>query len=102
MMACSAAGAVLLMGRDSEVGVRGGARTIWLRVMSRRFSGGGRRVVRGDEVSRWSSKIENLKSGKTIRLFILRLPRFDGHTLSPEKGLNHDQEEGSRGNAPAV
>jgi len=32
----------------------------------------------------------------------LRLPQFDGHGLSPKKGLNHDQEEGSRGSAPAV
>ncbi len=32
----------------------------------------------------------------------VRLPRFDGHELSPKKGLNHDEEEGSRGNAPAV
>jgi hypothetical protein len=32
----------------------------------------------------------------------VRLPRFDGHELSPKKGLNHDQEEGRRGHAPAV
>jgi hypothetical protein len=32
----------------------------------------------------------------------LRLPRIDGHELSPKKGLNDDQEETGRGNAPAV
>ena len=27
------------------------------------------------------------------------MPRFDGHELSPKKGLNHDEEEGNRGKA---
>ena len=48
------------------------------------------------------------KSGPLVMLVCgpkrspVRLPRFDGHELSPKKGLNHDEEEGSRGNAPAV
>ena len=37
-----------------------------------------------------------------ISFCTLRLPRFDGHELSPKKGLNHDKEAGKRGNAPAV
>lgn len=32
----------------------------------------------------------------------LRLPRFDGHGLSPNKGLNRDEGAASRGNASAV
>jgi hypothetical protein len=32
----------------------------------------------------------------------VRLPRIDGHGLSPKKGLNNDKEETDRGNAPAI
>lgn len=40
--------------------------------------------------------------GLALNLLFMRLPRFDGHGLGHKKGSNHEQEQQSRGNAPAV
>jgi 5-methylcytosine-specific restriction endonuclease McrBC regulatory subunit McrC len=52
---------------------------------------------------------ENFRSARKTVLSLaatsgtpLRLPRIDGHALSPKEGLNDDKEETCRGNAPAL